>query len=285
MCPIDRYRILSYEIGLRYPSQAVADVFRHFLGGFSIPNPSPVHSPAFYDILEDSEGGAYRAIRDGAPLGTYRSLSHLVSQVESAILSAAFEAMPYLGLHAGVAAHGEKTLLLPGFSGAGKTSLVLGLLLKGWTLLSDEAAPVRPDTSEIIPFLRVLCVKNRSLDLFRGLDRDGLLDRPDTVLRVSGTLCIAARRFTGAPPDRSFAVDTIVFPTYVEGSEPVLNEISRARGLSLLMQHAFNRNAFSGQSLHILGRLVERAACFELRSSALNDALNLVLGACNRTPP
>ena len=283
MDAIDRYCILGHNVGLRSPSQAVSRAFRHLLGGFLLPDSSFSISP--YEIAQKPGEDTYHVTKGGILLGQYRTLSDLLSRVEWMVLAAAFEAMPYLGIHAGATTHNGRTMLLPGRSGAGKTSLVLGLLLRGWTLLSDEVAAVRTDTSAVHPFPRVLCVKHRSLDMFAGLDCCGRLSDPDAVLNVGGVSCVAPRRFAEAPQNRSFAVDAIVFPAYEADSETRLDEISRARGLGLLMRHAFNRDAFPEHGLGTLGRLVERARCFELHAGSLRASIDLLLGIFDRTAP
>jgi len=270
----DFYNILGYLVGLRYPSQAVANAFRHVLGGFLSPPPSPSVSP--YDIHEAPHQGVYRIMKDGAILGDYASLSELVSRTEWAILKKAFEAMPYLGLHAGAVTRSGRCLLLPGDPGAGKTSLVLGLLLRGWGLLSDEAAPIHPDTSEVHPFPRTLCIKDGCLGKFHGVDRNAVLDRPGSVLDVGGVSCVASRAFDMLPLDRSAPVGAIVFPSYTRGAPASLVQIPRAKGLGLLMRHALNRRAFPDRALSILGKLADRARCFELHSGSLEAALDLL---------
>jgi ABC-type cobalamin/Fe3+-siderophores transport system ATPase subunit len=58
-----------------------------------------------------------------------------------------------------------KALLLAGPSGAGKSTLCAALITRGWRLLSDEAAMIRPDDGLIQPYPRPICLKNASIDL------------------------------------------------------------------------------------------------------------------------
>ena len=191
--------------------------------------------------------------------------------------------MPYLGVHAGAVRRGPITLLLPGRSGSGKTSLVLGLLLRGWTLLSDEAAILRPDDATVLPFLRALYVKNGTIGMFHKLDRKGLLTSPGTVLDIDGVSCVRPRAFATAAPDRSFDADVVVFAKYTEGCEPELTRVTRGKALALLMQNAYNRKAFSDQGLDLLGQIVERTSCFELQVGRLEPSLDLLDEACKET--
>ena len=57
----------------------------------------------------------------------------------------------FLLIHAGVVERGGQALLLPGVSGAGKSTLCALLASRGWRLLSDEIAMVRPADGSILP--------------------------------------------------------------------------------------------------------------------------------------
>ena len=275
---VDRYRILGQNVSLRFPSQAMADAFRHMFGGFPAAADSPPSDS--YQVEAVTGTDEYRVAHNGRHALACRSLEHLVAQLERTVLRHVYQRMPYLGLHAGAVVRDGQTILFPGTQDSGKSSLTLGLALQGWTLLSDEAAPLDPETSRVVPFARSLFIDSAWLEQFHPYDRQSLLVRPGTVLPIGETCCISPNLFDLAPPDRSLAVDLIVFPTRAPGTRGELVEVSRANALGRLLDHAFNRKAFSGRELAILGKMVDRASCFELRSSTLSRALELVSTAC-----
>ena len=57
---------------------------------------------------------------------------------------AATRANQYVMIHAAVLELGGRALILPGVTGAGKSTLCAGLAHRGWRLLSDEFALIRP---------------------------------------------------------------------------------------------------------------------------------------------
>ncbi len=281
MCPVHCYCVLGHTFGLRSPSEAVTRILHHIFSGFCAPNTSPPGSP--FDIRHDIDRGLYSVSRGDDLLDEYPNIGDLTTHLESRVFGEAFEGMPHLGVHAGSVRRGPVSLLLPGRSRSGKTSLVLGLLLQGWTLFSDEAAILRPDDATVLPFLRALYVKNGTIGMFRELDHEGLLTTPDTVLDIEGVSCVRPCAFETAAPDRSFDTDVVVFPRYTEGCEPDLTRVTRGKALALLMQNAFNRRAIPDHGLGLLGQLVERTSCFELRVGRLEPSLDLLDEACRET--
>jgi len=276
MPPTDCYHVFGETIGLRFPSEAVADLFRHVLGGFSSSS-NCCSSSLPYDIEADDGRSAFRVTRAGTTVGRYPSLFELVSGLEREILSDGYRRLPGPGLHAGAVAHNGRTLLFPGGPGSGKTSLVLSLLLKGWTLLSDELAAVNHSTPQIEPFPRALWVKPDGLGLFSRIDSDSVLSRPNVARRVGDCTCVTPTAFPLAAEARP--VSTIVFPTVSPGTEACLEALPKARALGLLMDQAFNRANLPDAGLGPLGDLVESAECYSLTSGSLEGSLDCVLEA------
>src|SRR4051812_39647054 len=62
-------------------------------------------------------------------------------------------------VHAGAVAHGGKTIVLPGLSFAGKTTLVAALVAAGATYFSDEFA-VLDEEGRVHPYPKALSVRN-----------------------------------------------------------------------------------------------------------------------------
>ncbi|MFQ6062219.1 MAG: hypothetical protein ACE5J9_03460, partial [Methanosarcinales archaeon] len=70
-------------------------------------------------------------------------------------------------IHAGVVALGDKGLVFPAESGAGKTTLIMELLKHNFKYLSDEIAPIDPSTLRVLPFPKGLNVKDGTA-IFNG---------------------------------------------------------------------------------------------------------------------
>jgi hypothetical protein len=109
--------------------------------------------------LTHAEGGV-RVEADGSALGHALSHRGALDVLESDLqLFVAQYSREFVFVHAGVVGLGRKALVLPGPSGAGKTTLVRALLKAGATYYSDEYALL--DTSgRVHPYPRALSVRS-----------------------------------------------------------------------------------------------------------------------------
>ena len=182
----------------------------------------------------------------------------------------------YVQLHASTLTSPEGALLLPGDPGAGKTTLTAGLLTLGWSYLCDEFALIHPQTLEIHPYPRALCIKEPS---FSVIDRLGLplcrktpYHKP-TKGRVAFLNPLDVRPdIVGAPSP----IRWVVFPNYVAGATPALEPISRSQAAFQLLRQCFNFKAYRGRALEILTDVVRDAECFHLTSGEIHATCDLI---------
>lgn len=82
------------------------------------------------------------------------------------VLAAIFEEVrDFMVLHAGVVAEDDRAFALAGPPGIGKSTLVVELLEKGFTLLSDDFCPIHLKTGLVYPFPRSLWISPNSGEL------------------------------------------------------------------------------------------------------------------------
>jgi hypothetical protein len=87
----------------------------------------------------------------------------LLIEARNAIVEAAIERTSgILDLHAAVVVRGGSALLLVGAPYAGKTSLALELVKKGWSYFSDDVAPIHVRSKKVVPFPKPLGIKMRT---------------------------------------------------------------------------------------------------------------------------
>ncbi len=83
----------------------------------------------------------YRLERDGADVGSYRSLSRICRELESDMhFRVALAARDFLFVHAGVVSWKGQAVVVPGRTETGKSSLVMALVNAGGEYFSDEYA-------------------------------------------------------------------------------------------------------------------------------------------------
>jgi len=170
--------------------------------------------------------------------------------------------------------HG-RAVILPAPPGSGKSTLTAALSGKGgWRLLSDELTLLELDTGLLVPNPRPVSLKNASIDIIRAYVPDAVLSTPvrDT---TKGT--VAHMRAPGDAVLR--AADCarpawIVFPHYSAGAATTLEPLARAATFMELAGNSFNYSVLGAAGFHALGRLIEQAAGFRFRYSALDEALD-----------
>jgi hypothetical protein len=78
-------------------------------------------------------------------------------------------------LHAAAVSHGERCILLPGKTGAGKSTLTAWLVARGYQYLTDELVYIPAGTTTVVPFPRPLNIRAGGLDALgaAGVNLDG----------------------------------------------------------------------------------------------------------------
>jgi hypothetical protein len=174
-------------------------------------------------------------------------------------------------LHAGAVEHSGRAVLLPGVSGAGKTTLVAALLQRGLRYYTDEIAALARPSLMVQPYPRALAIKQGSWPALAALEPDGEpeADHPENVWHVVpaafGPDTVAAPR----PPG------VVVLPTYESGAELDLVGIGGADAVASLLQHAFN--PYEPGVLGALGNLVRGVPCYRLHYGDLGAACDKVI--------
>ena len=179
----------------------------------------------------------------------------------------------YLILHAAVVERGGRALLLPGEPGAGKSTLCAGLILRGWRLLSDEVAIVRPSTGELLAVPRPVALKEESLEVIRSFEPAAVLG-PSFPETRKGTVT-----HLRPPPDsvfRSHEAATarwIVFPRYETGAETRLQSVRKAETLLRAGRNGFNYSLLGAAGFESLADLVDACDGYDLVYGRLHEAV------------
>lgn len=166
-----------------------------------------------------------------------------------------------VALHAGGVRLNENGILIPGVTGAGKSSLVAWLLNQGFEYLSDEIVGVVGDAPHLIGLRRALIAKRRAADRilefpsFQSMDvvpgRDCSMFPPEALSKQS----------SGAP----VACNLIVFPDFQNGAEIQISTMSPAEtGLALFKSNLNARNLADG-GFHAVTKLAKTAPAVRLR--------------------
>lgn len=269
------YRTLSYAFRVRWDSDAVGAYVRSVFGRFAVPPARVVRRAGDVpDYVFDSTPGAHRLRLLGETLAESRDIRDLLHHLSWHVNTAATRTCTDLLLvHAGaVVTPSGSGVMLPGVSGAGKTSLVAGLVSAGWGYLSDEAGAIDPVTRELCPYPKALSIKP---GMFEGFV--DLLD-PDQPWPISSREWLIAPEALRPDPvaDRS-AVDLIVFLEHAPDVPMHVTPLSPARSVTALFEHISNPQAWGARALTLLAAVVRGARSYALQTSRTEDAVRSVL--------
>ena len=196
---------------------------------------------------------------------------------------AATRANQYVMIHAAVLERGGRALILPGVTGAGKSTLCAGLAHRGWRLLSDEFALIRPGDGALDPWPRPISLKNVSVDVIRRWAPEAYMSAPvpntnkGTVAHVRPPT--ESVRRAAEPADPAW----LVFPTFARDAAAELTPVPKARAFFRLADCSFNYESLGIRGFQTLSRMIDQCDAYEFRYSSLDDALSR-LGALPLPP-
>ena len=133
-------------------------------------------------------------------------------------------------LHASVVGRGDELLLLPGESGAGKTTLTLHLTTRGWSFGGDDVCPLDLGSGRVRALPRPIGLRSVG-DLPVGLwEWPPWLGRPSFAMLFPAT--VLPHITTG-----DYAPTRIAFVRFVPGSGSEMTQLSVAESIARLGSH------------------------------------------------
>lgn len=181
-----------------------------------------------------------------------------------------------LVMHAAVVAQGDAAIMMPGFPGAGKSTLCAALVhLAGWRLLSDELAILDPTSGLVLPHPRPISLKNASIAVVQAFAgaRFGPVYRDTRKGDITHAACPPASLRQADVPA---SVRWVVFPRFEAGAAPRCEALSRAEAFVLISEQSFNNERMGEVGFDALCALLTGAECFEMVYGSTDDALALV---------
>jgi hypothetical protein len=157
-------------------------------------------------------------------------------------------------VHAGAVLLGERALLLPGITHAGKSSLVAELLRRGATYFSDEYALI--DSEGLVhPYPRPLLLRNGSPQQFPMLPEE----------------CNASTGYTTAP------VGWILSLEYLPDCAWSVAKVPQSEGLLTLLRNTPHILAESPDLVNVFQRAVAGATCYEGCRTEAAEAVSTIM--------
>lgn len=224
-----------------------------------------------YELVGDDDRLAVLA--DGEELAASASAGRAIGVLAWHVNRCAVQSVAHdhVVVHAAAVARRGRALLLPAVMEAGKTTLAAGLIDRGWSYLSDEAAAVAPDGTTVRAYPKPLSIDPGSQQVlahWRPAPVDGA---PASLQQGQWQVPATARPGGRVVPAAELAA--VVLPRYHAGAATVLTRVSRASALARVAECTFAwHGARLPQRFAALAAAVRHSDCAELVTGDLDEA-------------
>ena len=166
--------------------------------------------------------------------------------------------------HATALEHNGKGVLIPGFSGRGKTTSFLSLLRSGYRYLSDDHPffRLREDRVEILPYPLKINVTDQTISFFPELRT-----APPSILHAGKPKrYFYAEELYPGPLGAPCEPAVIIFPTVVDSPHSCLEPLSKKLALEMILPHSLlvYDAEVARREFQALARLVQQTDCYRL---------------------
>ena len=265
----DVYDLLGSRVAVAIPDPAARAAARLILGGFQPEGDDASEPVAWYALTLNAEGVWQMRASDDS-LHPAADLSVALALLEWQLVTDALARRnDVVHLHgAALAVPGRaESLLVIGDSGCGKTTLTLGLMLRGFTPFGDDVILLEPDSLAARPVRRAFHIEAGTRAILEALSVPTtwrLDDAPAGYFRPPGWATTPA-------PARY-----VLFPELAPGSVPCLTRLSPVEAAPLLLARAGSLERASRQTLATVARLTAEATCYRLVAGDLTETVSLV---------
>ena len=210
------------------------------------------------------QNGRYHLLGNGGASIENGSLADTLHGLKYKVVRHLIHARPELmWLHAGAATCRGSAVMIVGPWGHGKSTLVASLYARGWSYLSDDLAPLDPDSGKVLPFPLTPAVREASGDEMPRYRIPEL--RKTEVDLMPETVC------RGAVP-----IGTLVFPTYSHRSPTVISPYAPAAAAMELLRNCVNFMSHREEAVRYLCDLVKCLPTFRLTFGSAKLAVQLI---------
>ncbi|OQY47035.1 MAG: hypothetical protein B6242_05990 [Anaerolineaceae bacterium 4572_78] len=210
------------------------------------------------------QNNEYTTYRDEELLYQGNSKAQLCNMLlGDALYQLAYECHAGLFLHAGGVVKQGKSIIFPGSSGAGKTTLAIWLLRQGFDYLTDEAVFIPLDSSMAYGFTRPLNVKTHAKPVLSTLF-DFEKHKAD-ILSTSISSLIPPSKFGQIYQPNFAPLKSIIFPKYQAKTEFRLKRLSKAKAGLRLLQTLINARNLPQHGFYQVTRLADMVPMYEMR--------------------
>jgi hypothetical protein len=169
-----------------------------------------------------------------------------------------------VALHAGAVLNGEQGILLPGATGAGKSSLTAWLAGKGFNYATDECVVLKPQVPYFNALARPVITKNNTSESATSLKK------MSKVSIVSGPISIFWPE-NALPSDQLRRCQLIMFPRFEKGAQLRIESLSAAQASLELMACNVNARNLCDHGVRIITSVARCVPAITLRYGSFDQ--------------
>lgn len=226
-----------------------------------------------YAVIQTDDG--YEIYLDGRGLNTSPSqdqaLRHVLWHVNSEVIRTS---TGHVLIHGAAAVSEVGAVVLPGSMNAGKTTLVTGLALAGFPVLTDELVAVRLGTGTIDAYPRPFNIGGGSWPALPEIAGSG--EVTCSADGVPELLHLAPDDIPRAQVADHADAALLVIPQFEEGAAVMMRPVGPAEALRAIVEQAMNLDAHGDAGFTTLVELVRRCPAYTLRQGSLRDAVEAI---------
>jgi HprK-related kinase A len=179
----------------------------------------------------------------------------------------------YLIVHSAVLERDGAALMLTAPPGTGKSTLAAALAHRGWRLLSDELALIRPEDARLVPLPRPIGLKNESIKVIRDFAPEAAIGPIWTDTHKGTVSHVRPPRqsvdLAGEIPQPAW----IVFISFHAGAKAESQSLPKSRAFLRAAESAFNYSLLGSTGFETMARLIDACECHEISYGNLDDAV------------
>ncbi|GJL81883.1 MAG: hypothetical protein DHS20C01_15170 [marine bacterium B5-7] len=217
-------------------------------------------------ILEKTPDDRFNVLRDDSVCYTAKTVGSICTYLVGEIIYHLIENNSNeVLLHTACVRRDGVGMLLPGVSGAGKSTMSAWLLSRGFEYLSDELVCLDTNTLEVEAFTRPLNIKHGGMEAIRcefGEDFG-----KNEILEGAISHLVPHRLLQPNYAGSRTTINVIVFPKYVSSDDFSLERLSTAKTALLLMQTFVNARNHVEHGFHHITALARTVRGYHMHYS------------------
>ena len=183
-----------------------------------------------------------------------------------------------LMLHSAAVERNGHGMLLPAHPGSGKSTLGFALDRLGYRMLCDEFGLVDPESGCLVPYPRLVPLKNDSIDVVSDMFPEAIRGPELTGTRKGRVVHFKPSRNAIHSDQVTVSPRWIVFPAFERGCVTKLTSMTKEQAFVKLTANSFNYHVMGQAGFHCVSRLVSECECYYLRFSSIEAAKRVLDG-------